>query len=538
MYKILIVDDEEAIRTGLTIGVDWSLLNCHVIGSACDGLKALEIIEQEMPDIILSDIVMQPMSGLELCEVVSQSYPHIKFILLTGLYDFDNACKAITYGVVELLLKPTSPAKISAAVHRAIGKINESHVANTLSSEIQHQAIENLALKQSLLLQNIFSAVDYGADLPHLLASANINLIRYYVITILVEGSSIELPTLGLYSHSEQIIRKYLLNTFRQLSCYTANCANKCIRIVVETSDVKDFTLSVLHECCHELSAMIDNLTDFYITVGISNPHTDVAELYTAAQESDNASHFAVYSADDPIIDYASLPVMSNKNMSEIKSRMDQLSASIRKLDLYDSDSQIQALSDYCISHRVQFMENYNICLYLLNVCYQQFLNYDVPGFALNEQYSLSKKLQDCKTIEAQYMLLQDTVHLLFHAMRIKSNSSDLINRICSYIQDNYQQPLSLESIADVFSISAGYLGRVFKKNTNVNLSTYIQKTRIDHAKILITTSNLHTYEIAEAVGIQDPVYFSKLFKKCTGQRVRDFRANHLHSQEEETKAL
>ncbi|MDY3618365.1 response regulator transcription factor [Agathobaculum sp.] len=338
MYKILIVDDGESIRTGLTVGVDWELLGCEVAGSVPDGSQALACIRQDVPDIVLSDISMEPMNGLDLCAAINEQYPQIKCILLTGFYDFDNACQAIKYGVVELLLKPTSPAKISAAVNRAIGKIKENSLTDILCSEIQHQAIENLALKRSMLLQ--------------------------------------------------------------------------------------------------ELKA-------------------------------------------------------------------------------------------YCISHQVPFLENYNICLYLLNVCFQQFLSYDIPGFSLNEQYSFSKKLSGCKTIDSMYLLLESTIHLVNSTVEIKPKPSDLIGRVVSYIHANYASVLSLESIAGVFSISAGYLGRLFKSRMSVNLSNYIQQVRIEKAKELIVNTGLHTYEIAEAVGISDPVYFSKLFKKLTGCRVRDYRLEH-----------
>ncbi|MGE4549662.1 MAG: helix-turn-helix domain-containing protein, partial [Intestinibacillus sp.] len=92
----------------------------------------------------------------------------------------------------------------------------------------------------------------------------------------------------------------------------------------------------------------------------------------------------------------------------------------------------------------------------------------------------------------------------------------------------NYASALSLEDIADVFSLSAGYLGRLFKSRMNVNLSTYIQQVRIEKAKDMVMHSELHIYEIAEAVGITDPVYFSKLFKKLAGCSVREYRLQRM----------
>lgn len=127
---------------------------------------------------------MEPMTGLELCSVMAEEYPQIKFILLTGYYNFNDAYQAIKFGVVEFLLKPTSPTQIASAIKRAITKIKEQDITNMLYSEIQQQATENLALKQSLLLQNILMGTDYGDELPQLLEDASIDLFCYYCIAI------------------------------------------------------------------------------------------------------------------------------------------------------------------------------------------------------------------------------------------------------------------------------------------------------------------------------------------------------------------
>ncbi|MGE4549290.1 MAG: response regulator, partial [Intestinibacillus sp.] len=476
MYKILIVDDEESIRTGLLVGVDWEALNCEVVDSVSDGVQALESIRRTVPDIVLSDISMQRMSGLELCAVISEEYPQIKCILLTGFYDFDNACQAIRYGVIELLLKPTSSAKISAAVKRAIGKIKENNIADILCSEIQHQAIANLALKQSMLLQNIFSGVDYGQELIHLLEEANINLTRYFVITIFVDCLAREEDAPGFYTQTEKIVSKYIASALRPLQYYIAYRSDQFIRVVIDADAQLKNARFDLHNRCRELSSMIDTLTDFYITVGISNPHDQAQELAAAALEADNASRFPVYTAEDPVIDYAALPIISDEVMGKIRTLMDSLTDAIRRLDLSASDTLLLSLKEYCVSRKIPYLENYNICLYLLNVCFQQFLSYDIPGFSLNEQYSFSQKLSGCKTIDSLYTLLQSTIHLISSTVCNKQKPTDLVGRIVRYIHSNYASALSLEDIADVFSLSAGYLGRLFKSRMNVNLSTYIQQ--------------------------------------------------------------
>ena len=101
----------------------------------------------------------------------------------------------------------------------------------------------------------------------------------------------------------------------------------------------------------------------------------------------------------------------------------------------------------------------------------------------------------------------------------------DLVFRVKQYIDQNYAGELSLEGLADYVHLSASYLSKLFKREVGQNISGYIQQVRIERAKVLLRTTAMKTYEIAEAVGIPDPVYFSKLFKKATGQKPKDFRS-------------
>ena len=111
---------------------------------------------------------------------------------------------------------------------------------------------------------------------------------------------------------------------------------------------------------------------------------------------------------------------------------------------------------------------------------------------------------------------------------RICTNATgldDLVFRVKQYIDQNYASALSLEGLASYVHLSSSYLSKLFKRELGQNISSYIQHVRIERAKVLLRTTSKKTYEIAEAVGIPDPVYFSKIFKRATGQKPKDFRA-------------
>lgn len=523
MYKVLIADDAEPIRTGLAIGVDWAHLNCEVIGCVADGQQALSIIRENTPDIVLSDISMEPMTGLELCSVMAEEYPQIKFILLTGYYNFNDAYQAIKFGVVEFLLKPTSPTQIASAIKRAITKIKEQDITNMLYSEIQQQATENLALKQSLLLQNILMGTDYGDELPQLLEDASIDLFCYYCIAIQAYRRKGEEKTPKFYTNVRSTICRYISNVFSSYQLYITDL-DQTLYILFSRNDRRSTPIETVHACCQQLSSMIDMLTDFYISVGISDEHRNVQELSTAGQEAANASLFAAYSVDETIAEFSSLPAIPEAAITQIRGNLTALSDAMRNLDHAKATVLLEDIKNNCLIWKMPFGKVYNICFYIYNACLQQILNWDIADFSIDRQHSFTHRLRRCKSIKDAFALLEQDISEAFAVINYNSRNVSLIDRIQQYVQQNYASDLSLETISKLFSFSPGYLSRLFKQETGGNLSTFIQQVRIERAKELIVSTNLHTYEIAEAVGISDPIYFSKLFKKMTNCRVRDYR--------------
>lgn len=523
MYKVLIADDVEPIRTGLAIGIDWAHLNCEVIGCVANGQQALSIIRENPPDIILSDISMEPMTGLELCSVVTKEYPKIKFILLTGYYNFNDAYQAIKFGVVEFLLKPTSPAQIASAIKRAISKIREQDITNMLYSEIQQQATENLALKQSSLLQNILTGTDYGDELPQLLEDASIDLFCYYCIAIQAYRRKGEEKTSKFYTNVRSTICRYISNVFSAYQLYITDL-DQTLYIIFSRNDRRPTPVETVHTCCQQLSSMIDMLTDFYISVGISDEHRNVQALGAARQEAATAAFFAAYSVNETIAEFSSLPTVPENTMTQIRGNLASLSDTIRNLDRARASALLENVKTDCLIWKMPFEKVCNICLYIYNICLQQILNWDIADFSIDRQRSFTHRLRRCRSIEAAFTLLEQEISAAFSVIDHSNRHISLIDRIQQYVQQNYANDLSLETISRHFSFSPGYLSRLFKQETGGNLSTYIQQVRIERAKELIVSTDLHTYEIAEAVGISDPIYFSKLFKKITNCRVKDYR--------------
>ena len=160
MTKVLIVDDEKYVRMGIKSDTDWALIGCEVVGEACNGLEALEVAEKERPDLVVSDIRMPKMDGIELAEKLIEKYPNIKVIFLTAYNEFEYARQAVRIGVSDYLLKPFSDGELEGSIQRFL-HLHPNAPAS--SSELEEQLIP-LKRKEEVSNRYVQSAIEYIED--------------------------------------------------------------------------------------------------------------------------------------------------------------------------------------------------------------------------------------------------------------------------------------------------------------------------------------------------------------------------------------
>ncbi|MBE5828726.1 MAG: response regulator [Butyrivibrio sp.] len=160
MTKVLIVDDEKYVRMGIKSDTDWALIGCEVVGEASNGLEALEVAETTRPDLVVSDIRMPKMDGIELAEKLIEKYPGVKVIFLTAYNEFEYARQAVRIGVSDYLLKPFSDGELEGSIQRLL-HLHPNAPAS--SSELEEQLIP-LKKKEEVSNRYVQSAIEYIED--------------------------------------------------------------------------------------------------------------------------------------------------------------------------------------------------------------------------------------------------------------------------------------------------------------------------------------------------------------------------------------
>ena len=526
MYKVLIVDDESFIRRGLEYCMDWGEYGCESVDTASDGMEALEKIKKLEPDIVISDINMERMTGIELVERLNDRYPHIKCILLTGICEFNNVYSAIKYNVVDLILKPTSLSRIQQAIRKAINEIQADERENGMREQIDLQNEQNQRLKHAMMLSNIVDGHTPTEEVAEALENVGLHLHNYCIVTVLLWGIS-EKNSPSPFYQVEKMVYSYTDQLFEDVPYYCGFTNGHSIHFVIDYPEMPNDFSELIRRLCVDLYKTIDNLTDYNSSIGIGGCHQEASELLYAANESVKTANYALYDKEAiPVVLVKTMPTISNDTIVGIRQHVDALSDALESADLARANAALGTLKDYHVEQKLPIDEVRNVWAVVANLCIRNLWDHDLlDNNIFSTNHELYKGIMECGHLEDLYELSAKVVDITIRGlMETAKEPKNLIEHVENHIRKHYYSDLSLTKIADKYHISSSYLSRLFKSKKNISLSTYIQNVRVEKAKELIANTDLRTYEIAEQVGIPDPVYFSKLFKKVTGMRVRDFR--------------
>lgn len=518
MLKVMIVDNESVIRKGLIHCIRWADLDCVIVGQAEDGLDALEQIMELLPDIIICDIRMPGMDGLELAQTLRGQYPHMKVIILTGFPEFEYAQKAISCQIVDFVLKPTSVEDLTRAVKAAKLQIASERIGQRLMVELKEKENQNLILQRHMLLRELLQGIEISQlYLLNRMVQLGLNLSGYFVIRADIaplqgehfeeSDESDEGQRLPVYLSQ---VKEILTSCLSEYMLHFVSNGTQSLYGIAEVQDV-----GPVQEACIEAVNILGGFREFLLYFGISDYCEAPMSMSAASNQADHAAGFARYTPEIPVVMFAELPSIPTEVMDRIYADLRLLQAAIDNQNQAAASGILKNLFLYTRQNRLPTETVKNICLYVHQFCMYPLL---LPSVSL-------KRMMELNSAEE---LEEHTLHFVEGNLKGKGNSDeaygDLIYKVKAYAAKHYMGNLSLDCLASEVHLSPSYLSRLFKKETGENLSTYVQNIRIQEAKVLLKTTGLRGYEVGEQVGIPDPVYFSRIFKKVTGMKPKDYR--------------
>ncbi len=528
MINLLIVDDEPLVQAGIKSMLNWGSYNINIVGTAANGAIAYEMINEYSPDIVIADIKMPVMSGLELtkkCYEEGRTLP--VFIILTSYEEFQFVKEAIVYQVVDYLIKlELTPKILEEVIKRAIAKVSElNHANNPTTTSLNSIYILREQFYTRLIFNLFESEQHFNIQSNHLNISFDYEAFTACYVEFNSEKSN-EMSAdkrLSLYTSSLQIASELAA---KYIPCHVLSLDMKHFVIIffLDKKISPDYK-ALIKNAVDQVSTMLFNY--YSVIVYASIGMVVKSPLQIAASFQDAKQIFTQVNQEKPILFADDISYLKqHKNVFNISLFKEDIRKAYTEFDekaLYDIFTSVIHLFKNHTTHYVQALDAAGNILYLslslLNngekIVSEIFEN-------RNNGYRSLYELTSVVQITQWLTQLRDGLCDSF-TRHNKDYKNHIVINVKKYINDHVEEKLTLNKVADAFNISPNYLSILFSKYNEVGFTDYINHCKIDAAKKLMTEHRLKIYEISDVLGFESAFYFSRVFKKVTGISPRDF---------------
>ena len=513
MIKVMIVDDRPIFREYLRKNIDWEKYGLNVCNEARNGLEALEKVKESPPDILLTDINMPLMDGLELSEKLLEEYPDMGVVLITAHSEFEYARKALTIGVCDYIVKPFEKEELILTLLKVKDNINKAYEEEAQRENKERKLLE-LFLQQLIYRENIRKDEEIKEGLSKLGIAFDLGNFALCVIEI---NKSEELKG------DNHVWKNTIINLTQQ------RFESKSDIFVFSDYEGRIIILSKTDEGVREvfsedelgkLMKLINKHLEFDITIGIGRVHSGLEGIRKSYMEGISSIRYSFEVGTNKIIHYNRISNRSKKYVF--------YSAETNELILkYLMNGDLRAIKDI-LSLSYGKLKRENVAYEFTDMIYKGLLSLlfsyiyqsrreinDVLG---DRDYVLEKTRE--KNLDNQFEILVEFYKrtIEFYKKFENTRSYKLTEGAKKYIKENYSRKnLIVKDVSKSQYINETYLRCIFKKETAMTVNEYITKIRLDKVKEMLRNTEYKLSHIAEMVGYNDASYLSKIFKKNIG---------------------
>lgn len=544
MVKVYLVEDEIIIRQSIKNSIDWEKEGYEFVGDASDGELALPVILKEKPDILITDIRMPFMDGLELSRMVKAELPDIKIVILSGYDDFEYAKQAIKIGVAEYLLKPVSSAVLLEHLSEIAEKVRDEREDLALKKVYYQEMQENEEFIKMKFLGELISGKMSLADALEKGKRFHMNLGGPFYRIILFKFIQEDRVKAG---QSEDLARAYaavgnyvdgLKDAFR----FQRGVEGWAFLLTSVEEDMEAQTERFI-EGLKEVIAPFEALTWFG---GIGSEAARLRELRYSFREADKAFAGRFVQEPNQIISVEQLNYeqLDNEFDANIFGEINQFDQIITRFLSSGSREEVESFvgalfteisEDHFRSLMIRQYIIMDIYATVLTFCKKLRKDAGVDGEAAGQMESLRENEEILKRAVSTAESVDDIKAyigtLLDHAIELRNTVSgrrysDIIQTAKKRIEQDYMsEDISLNSVAAEVCMSPSYFSSVFSKEMGKTFIEYLTEVRMEKAKQYLACSSMKTSEISYEVGYKDPHYFSYIFKKTQGCTPKEYRA-------------
>ena len=525
MYRVLIVDDEKMIRMGMKNAIDWKKLGVDDVFTAASGNEALKILKEEGPEIMVTDIQMTEMTGLELIKAARESVPELRVIVLTGFDNFEYARESLRLQVQDFFLKPIDEDDLFNAIEKQIKELkeqenkeqNQARVWRSQGSVVQmrlEQCMRNLVhTKADKEMQLYILQKDFQFD------------IKQKMSLILLEQ--------GMYTE-QQNDGKFRAMTVKNVCMSMVDSQNRGITFVDDDGTIaivcfeKDDDDSVLEQI-EELSDVLKDEFEYKPKITVGSAVQGFENLAISYNDARYLLEHEKKNIQDITEEDIKVFIVKTVKEKELCKKACKTLFSYIKNTIYSARVNKAIVGDpMAFNTFTKATESYNLSPSAVRRCC-----FEIASTLIFSYMEVSCEVEEGK-LDALSKSLSSAgkeeaceITRMFIEQLIENDEEDVhytISNARHYIDEHLAEDISVSSIAESLYITPNYFSRLFKRITGEGCNEYIVRKRIEKAKSLLETTSIKTGKIAMMVGYRDTNYFSLAFKKHTGKSPTKYR--------------
>lgn len=529
LCKVVIVDDDRIIRRGLS-SIPWEDLGYQLVGEASDGEMGLQVIAETHPQIVISDIKMPFMSGLEMAGIIKEKYPAIKVILLTGYDDFKYAQEAIKIRAFDYLLKPVDREVLIEKVKMAADELENEQ-------QVQKQMNEGLPLLRQSFLKKLIHNQYSQDEIEKQSKLLGIELKGPHFLACLIK---LDDSTQHSADNKDNIIEREILKSSVYNICEEILAEKKCgivfysdldeLVLIYSTTEEPEIASQSMYSLAERIRESVKMHLKNTVTIAMGTVHDDLSGISQSYEGARSAIEFRHMIGKDKVFSITDTGIPSNIPPDPIRGIENELLLKVKLGLSQDAFAVIEELKNqllnqpYISLHHVRLIAT-QIIVFLFKEAEEW-----AKGWAERHRDELADhyyEINQLQTVAEIMDKVESIVSSIVSSVNLqregqKNAAVDLAMR---FIEENYfKEGLCLQDVAKEVHISPTYLSILFKQEKNINFSDFLLETRMKKAMELIRYQNFKTYEVAEKVGYGNPQYFSVSFKKYTGYSPVEFK--------------
>ena len=535
MLKVFLVEDEVVMRNGIKNNIPWEQEGFEFAGEASDGELAYPLIKKEKPDILITDIRMPFMDGLELSRLVKKELPQIKIIILSGYNEFDYAKKAINIGVTDYLLKPISSAKLLEAVKKVADMIEKEQDNARLIKRYEKEMEENILQEKhklwGALASNRLSTIELLEKGQRLGIDFTASAYQVFLFKLMQEGDSTGCSE-ELNRASEKV--NDLAGSWERVLSFDRSPEGWAFLIKGESEEEVQSTYL---ETRKELLELVEGYPKVEYFGGIGNVVHRIGDIQTSYKEAARAFSSRFFMDANQIADSAEMVKVQMEQDGKIDvSKMLSKKREHELVERFLKNGTTEEVDSF-LDELFQNIGEQN-CKSLL---YRQYVVMDLffcaSDFLGNLELDIENLPEECRDINQIVEKAEDAENLRYQIGNLftetmqlrdshsKKKYSKLLEDAKDFIDENYKHDeMSLNTVAAQVNISPSYFSTIFSSEMGQTFVEYLTHVRLEKAKELLMCSNMRTAEIGYEVGYKDSHYFSYIFKKVVGCSPKEYR--------------